>query len=69
MLLEDQRAAVHAELAKHSETLARCQRDGDLAGVKRERRLVGAKETELATIDRLIFALDKRFSGYRRPPR
>jgi hypothetical protein len=67
-LLEDQRAQVHEELAEHSQMLARHQRAGDLSGVKRMRRLVRAKETELITLDRLIQALDRRFGAYRRPP-
>jgi hypothetical protein len=66
--LEEQRAQVLAESAEHEQMLARHQRAGDLSGVKRMRRLVRAKETELNTVDRLIQALDRRFGGYRRPP-
>ena len=60
-LLEDQRAQVQEELAAHGATLSQYHQAGDLSGVRRLRRLVRAKETELITLDRLIQALDKRF--------
>ena len=60
-LLADQRAQVSDELSGHAASLARYQQVGDLAGVRRLRRIVRANETELMTLDRLIFALDNRF--------
>jgi hypothetical protein len=60
-LLDDQRAQVQQELSGHAAMLAEHQQAGDLSGVRRLRRLVRAKETELTTLDRLIQALEQRF--------
>jgi hypothetical protein len=60
-LLEAQRVQVQEELAGHVTTLARYHHAGDLGGVRRVRRLVRAKETELNTIDHLLKDLQKRF--------
>lgn len=60
-LLDDQRAQISFELSGHAASLARYQQVGDLAGVRRLRRIVRAKETEIMTLDGLISALDNRF--------
>jgi hypothetical protein len=67
-LLDDQQTQVQHELTGHAATLARYQHVGDLNGVRRMRRLVRAKETELNTIAYLIRGLDLRF-GPRQTPR
>jgi hypothetical protein len=63
-LLDDRRDQVQEELAGDSLLLASYQQDGDLSGVRRLRRLVRAKETELITIARLIQAIETRFSPH-----
>jgi hypothetical protein len=68
-LLKDQRVQVQDELTEHSLMLTKHQRAGDLSGVKRVRRLVRAKETELNTKNYLINAIEKRFGPYRPTPR
>jgi hypothetical protein len=68
-LLDGQQAQVQHELTGHTATLARYQHVGDLNGVRRMRRLVRAKETELNTIGYLIRGLDLRFGSRRPAPR
>ena len=60
-LLEIQRAQIYEELVGHAATLTRYHQAGDLPGVRRLRRLVRAKESELVTLERLINGLDRRF--------
>jgi hypothetical protein len=61
-VLDDQRTQVQQELARDSSLLAKYQHAGDLSGVRRMRRVVRARETELITLDRLIDALNQRFA-------
>ena len=68
-LLDDQQVQIHQELTGHAATLARYQHVGDLSGVRRMRRLVRAKETELNTIGYLIRGLDARFGPQGPAPR
>jgi hypothetical protein len=68
-LLDDQQTQIHQELAGHAATLARYQHVGDLAGVRRMRRLMRAKEAELNTIGFLIRGLDMRFGPQNTAPR
>jgi hypothetical protein len=66
-LLDDQRAQVSFELSGHAASLARYQQVGDQAGVRRLRRIVRAKETEMVTLNRLISSLHNRFGPLDRP--
>jgi hypothetical protein len=68
-LLDDQQTQIHKELTGHAATMARYQHVGDLSGVRRMRRLVRAKETELNTIGYLIRGLDARFGPQGSVPR
>jgi hypothetical protein len=61
-LLNGQRNQVARELASDTLILQRYQQDGDLSGVRRMRRFVRAKESELTTINRLIHGIETRFA-------
>jgi hypothetical protein len=61
-LLEERRAQLHQELARHHNNLAKHRQTGDLLRATRDRREVRRKEQESAVLARLIDALDERFS-------
>jgi hypothetical protein len=59
-LLDRQKVEVCEALEAELDALARFQRAGDLAGVRRKRRIVKALEAELRTVDQLLIALRVR---------
>jgi len=59
-LLDRRKAEVCELLEPHLDALARLQRAGDLAGVRRERRIVKAFQAEVRTIDGILRALRVR---------
>lgn len=55
------RATVNEELTHHRAFLAAHEANGDVSGVSRLRRIIRAKEAELAEIDHVTDALSCRF--------
>ena len=55
------RATVNDELTHHRAFLAAREADGDLLGVSRLKRIIRAKEAELAEIDHITDAISCRF--------
>jgi hypothetical protein len=64
-VLADQRAELTAELAKAHTMLTWCLEHGDLSAIKRTQNEIRAKEALCRDLDRLIWALDRRFGGRR----
>ena len=56
-LLGRERAEVSERLAQHRNELALYEHIGDLAGVRRKKRLVRALEKDVAAIDQMVRAL------------
>jgi hypothetical protein len=59
-LLDRRKAEVCELLELHLDALARFQRVGDLAGLRRKRRVVRTFESELGSIDGMLHALRVR---------
>ena len=59
-LLDGRKSEVCELLETHLDALARLQRAGELAGVRRQRRIVKPYESELRSVDRMLVALRVR---------
>src|SRR3954471_20988192 len=60
-VLDDLRRELEAELAHHYAALAAPDAEDEAPSVRRARRIISVKETELAELDRLTAALTARF--------
>jgi hypothetical protein len=59
-LLDRRKVEICEALEPHLDRLARAQRAGDLAGVRRQRRIVKAHQAELCSVDLMLRALRAR---------
>jgi hypothetical protein len=59
-MLDGRKAEVCELLETQLDALARYQRAGDLAGVRRHKRIVKNLESEVRTVDRMLLALRVR---------
>lgn len=66
-VLARQRAEIVEELSQCRKSLEDQRECADLTGIARLRRMIRAKESELATVDSLLEGLDARFRPSRRP--
>jgi hypothetical protein len=59
-MFDGRKSEICEQLEARLDALARCQRDGDLGGVRRQKHLVRALEFDLRRIDRMLLALRVR---------